>query len=173
MPDDVTVRNESVTGRYTETTTKTTRTNGDNRNTKVETTVKFFAKDGTQIKAGYYDAAEAKDLAHMNGYDGNYKTEVVNKDGKFFVKVTVKDSQSIGILAEDYLREELVNKGILKANNPNYFKGIHCEYGDGKTASDLNYEMHEGDSLLIPAEAVEIKSSPIGWFRRNVMNPMY
>ena len=168
MPNEP-VRNVSVTGRYTETTTKTV--NNDNRSTTV--TIKFFAKDGTQIKADYYDAAEAKDLAHMNGYDDNYKTEVVNRNGKFFVKVTVKDSQSIGILAEDYLRKGLVNKGILKANNPGYFEGIHCEYGDGKTASDLNFKMKEGDSLLIPAEAVEIKDSPIGWFRRNVMNPMY
>lgn len=170
---DETVKNVSVTGRYTETTTKTTNVNNDNRSTTVQTTTKFFAKDGTQLKAGYYDAAEAKDLAHLNGYDDHYKTEVVKKDGKYFVKVTVKSEQSIGILAEDYMPKGRVNDGTLKANNPDYFVGIHCEYGDGKTASDLNHKMSPGDSLLIPAEAVEIKSSTVGWFRRNVMNTMY
>ena len=172
MPNGNTVREVSVTGRYTETTTTTTTTNNDNRTRVQKEITKYYAKDGTQLKAGYYDAAEAKDLAHMNGYDDKYKTEVVQKNGKFFVKVTVKDSQSIGILAEDYLPKKQVNRGILKDNNPEYFEGIHCEV-DGRTVSDLNYEMKEGDSLLIPAEAVEIKDSRIGWWRRNVMNIVY
>ena len=170
---DQTVKNVSVTGRYTVTTTKTTNINNDNRTSTTSRTTKFFAKDGTQIKADYYDAAEAKDLANMNNYGKNYNTEVVQKNGKFFIKVTVKSKQTVGILAEDYLPKKKLNDGTLKANNPDYFKGVHCEYGDGRTASDLNHNMKPGDSILIPADAVEIKSSPIGWFRRNIINTMY
>ncbi len=168
---DGTVKNVSTTGRYTTTTTKTTYVNNDNKTKTTTQTTRFYAKNGTQIKANYFAAAEAKDLANANGYGKYYNTEVVQKDGKFYLKVTVKTDQSIGILAEDYLGK--VNDGTLKANNPKYFEGIHCEYGDGSTASDLNYEMKKGDHLLIPADKVEIKDSTVGWFRRNIMNRMY
>ncbi len=170
MPDE-TVKNVSVTGRYTETTTKTKNINNDNRTTTTTKTIKFYSKDGTQIKADYYDAAEAKDLANMNGYGEYYKTEVISKDGKFYVKVTAKTKQPVGFLAEDYLGK--INDGTLRDANPEYFKGLRCEDGDGKRVSDLNHEMNPGEYLLIPADKVVIKDSPVGWFKRNVTHVNY
>ena len=119
------------------------------------------------------DPKEVVELAHQNGYDKKYDTEIVQKDGKTFIKVTVKKRQSIGILAEDYMPRTALNDGTLKRNNPGYFDGIHCEDGNGRTISDLNYRMKKGDSLLIPIEKIEIKESTVGWFRRNILNICY
>ncbi len=150
-----------TTGRYTIT-----------KNTKAgKTTTTYFAKNGTQLKGDYYQAAEAKDLAHQNGYDKYYKTETFQKDGKFYVKVTAKTKQSYGILAEDYLKK--VNDGTIKQYNPKAFEGYDCMTDDGRQLSDLNKEMKPGDSVILPADRVEIKGSTVGWFRRNVMNVAY
>lgn len=170
MPDSyVTVKSPNGTGRYQQISEQ--QVIGQDGKTQTKKTVISFAANGTKIKNDYYAAAEAKDLAKANGYDKYYDTAVVQKDGKFYLKVTVKSKQAIGILAEDFLH--VVNDGTLKANNPKYFEGIHEEYGNGKTASDLNHEMEVGDYLLIPAEKLEIKGSTVGWLRRHVINRMY
>lgn len=154
----------NVTGRYTVTATKV---NSGNKTT----TVKYYAKNGTQIKPQYYDAAEAKDLASHNGYDKYYKTEVFQKDGNYYLKVTAKKKQSYGILAEDYLKS--VNDGTIKQYNPQAFEGYNCLDDAGHQMSDLNKEMKKGDSVILPMDKIKIKSSPIGFFRRNIMNIVY
>lgn len=154
----------NVSGRYTVTSTSTNKSNKT-------TTVRYYAQNGTQIKPQYYDAAEAKDLANHNGYDKYYKTEVIQKDGNFYLKVTAKKSQSYGILAEDYLKS--VNDGTIKQYNPKAFEGYNCYDDAGHQMSDLNKEMQKGDSVILPIDKIEIKDSPTGFFRRNIMNIMY
>lgn len=163
MPDGI--RNVSQsTGRYTVTTTETK--NGE----KVQTT-KFFAKDGTQIKADYYTAAEIADTANNSDYKEYYDTKVIQKDGKYFISVTAKEEQKVGILAKDYIGK--VDDGTLSKYNPEYFAGYDAGYtDDGKPLSNSNKEMKAGDTLLIPAEKVNL-SSPTGWFIRNVCTPVY
>ena len=116
---------------------------------------------------------EILSLASAAGYDKNYETEIITKKGKTFVKVTVKKRQTVGILWEDYMPKSTHNDGTLKTNNPQYFDVIRCEDGNGRRISDLNYRMKVGDSLLIPIDKVKIKKSPVGWWRRNVMNGLY
>lgn len=154
----------NLTGRYTVTTTKV---NNDDKTT----VVRYYAQNGKQIKPQYYDAAEAKDLANHNGYGEYYKTEVFQKDGNYYLKVTAKKNQSYGILAEDYLKT--VNDGTIKQYNPNVFKGYNCLDEAGHQMSDLNKEMKKGDSVILPLDKIKIKSSPIGFFRRNLMNIVY
>ena len=171
MPENyVTVKSPNGTGRYQQ-ITELKSVDPKTGSAAIKKTVVSFAADGTKIRNDYYAAAEARDLAKMNGYEKYYKTEIIQENGKFYVKVTVKKEQPVGFLAEDYLK--VVNDGTLKENNPKYFEGIHEEYGNGKTASDLNHTMKPGESLRIPAEKVDIKSSTVGWFRRNIMHTMY
>ena len=153
-----------TTGRYTVTSTKTD-------NSGKTTTVKFYAKDGTPLNPSYYTAAEAKDLANHNGYGKYYKTEVIQKDGVFYLKVTAKTKQPYGMVAEDYLKN--VNDGTIKSYNPQAFEGYNCLDEAGHQMSDLNKEMKPGDSVILPLDQVEIKGSTVGWFRRNIMSPMY
>lgn len=165
MPDPIQRKQVSeISGRYTITKTKHT-------NSNKTTTVEFYAKNGTKLKPGYYSAAEAKDLASHNGYDKYYKTTVIQKNGKFYLKVTAKDEQPYGMVAEDYLKE--VNDGTLKKYNPKAFEGYNCLDEAGHQMSDLNKKMQPGDSVILPLDKVEIKDSPVGWFRRNIMNGTY
>ena len=163
MPNEI--KNVSpATGRYTVTTTETK--NG----AKVETT-KFFAKDGTQIKAEYYTAAEISDAANNSDYADYYSTKVVQKDGKYFVAVTAKDNFKVGILANDFIGK--VDDGTLSKYNPEYFKNYDPGYtDDGKPLSRSNKEMQEGDTLLIPAENINL-TSPTSWFFRKIVTPVY
>ena len=166
MPDPIQSKNVSeISGRYTITTERQT------KNKKTTKTVEFYSKDGTKLKPAYYSAAEAKDLASHNGYDKYYKTDVIQKDGKIFLKVTAKTEQPYGMLAEDYLKK--VNDGTIKAYNPQVFEGYNCLDEAGHQMSDLNKEMKKGDSVILPIDKVEIKGSPVGWFRRNIVSPMY
>lgn len=153
-----------ITGRYTVETFRKT----DNEQIKTTT---FYAKDGTRIKPDYYAAAEARDLANHNGYGKYYKTEVVNHNGTFFLKVTALTNQNYGILAEDYLKA--VNDGTIKQYNPHVFEGYNETDEAGHQVSDLNKDMKKGDSVVLPMDKVEIKDSTVGWFRRNVMNIVY
>lgn len=153
-----------TSGRYTITSTKT------DKNAKT-TTVKYYAKDGKQLIPAYYSAAEARDLANHNGYGKYYKTEVIQKDGVYYLKVTAKTNQSYGMLAEDYLQK--VNDGTIKKYNPQAFEGYNCTDEAGHQMSDLNKEMKSGESVILPLDKVEIKDSTVGWFRRNIMTPMY
>ena len=153
-----------VTGRYTVTSTKT-------NNINKTITINYYAQNGTQLKPQYFNAAEAKDLAAHNGYDKYYKTEVFQKDGNFYLKVTAKTKQTYGILAGDYLKK--VNDGTIKQYNPGVFDGYHCTDDAGHPQSDLNKEMQKGDSVILPLDKVEIKDSPIGFFRRNIMDIVY
>lgn len=165
MPEPVGTKQVSeTTGRYTITTTKSDETGKT-------TTVKFYAKDGTQLKQSYYNAAEARDLAEHNGYGKYYKTEAVQIDGVYYLKVTAKTEQPYGMLAEDYLKK--VNDGTIKQYNPGAFEGYNCTDEAGHQMSDLNKEMKPGDSVILPLDKVEIKDSTVGWFRRNIMTPMY
>ena len=163
MPDGITNVNQA-TGRYTVTTTETK--NGE----KVEIT-KFFAKDGTQIKADYYTAAEISDAANNSDYADYYQTKPVQKDGQYFVAITAKGSFKVGILAKDFIGK--VDDGTLSKYNPEYFQGYDAGYTpDGKPLSDSNKEMKEGDTLLIPVDKINL-TSPTGWFFRKVITPVY
>lgn len=153
-----------ISGRYTITKTQKTKNNKT-------TTIEFYSKNGTKLQPDYYSAAEAKDLASHNGYNKYYQTNVVQKDGKFYIKVTAKDDQTYGILAEDYLKK--VNDGTIKKYNPKAFEGYNCLDEYGHQMSDLNKEMKAGESVILPIDAVKIKDSPVGWFRRNIMNGTY
>lgn len=162
----------NVTGRYTVTTQSTNRTTNSNetvQTTKIST--KYYAKDGTQIKPSYYNAAEARDLANHNGYGKYYNTQVIQKDGNFYLKVTAKTKQPYGMLAQDYLKT--VNDGTIKQYNPGAFEGYNCVDDAGHQMSDLNKDMLPGDSVILPIDKVEIKSSTVGWFSRNIMHIMY
>lgn len=129
MPDGI--KNVSqTTGRYTVTTTETK--NGE----KVQTT-KFFSKDGKQIQADYYTAAEISDAANNSDYKDYYQTKVVQKDGKYFIAVTAKDEVKVGILANDFIGK--VDDGTLSKYNPKYFEGYDPGYtDDGKPLSLSN-----------------------------------
>lgn len=165
MTEPVGLKQVSKTsGRYTITSTKT------DKNAQT-TIVKYYAKDGTQLKPEYYSAAEAKDLATHNGYDKYYKTETLQINGKWFLKVTAKTKQPYGMLSEDYLKK--VNDGTIKQYNPQAFEGYNCTDEAGHQMSDLNKEMKPGESVILPLDKVEIKDSTVGWFRRNIMTPMY
>ncbi len=174
MPGGNEVRNVSnLTGRYSVKTTDVKVQNGDSQ-TKITTeTIKFYAKDGTQLKAGYYNAAEAKDLAYHNGYGKWYDVKCKSNNGKFYLEITAKSEFPVGMLAEDFLIKGTVNKGTIKANNPKFFEGYNCLDDAGHQMSDLNKPIKKGEKINIPIENVEIKDSPIGWFRRKIMSPMY
>lgn len=165
MPNNTVTNVSPTTGRYT---VKTTETKNGN---KVETT-RFFAKNGTQIKGDYYQAAEISDMANHSDYSDYYKTKVVQKDGKFYVAVTAKKSQKVGILAKDFIGK--VDDGTLSRYNEGYFKDYDPGYTpDGKPLSRSNKEMKAGDTLLIPADRVHLdESGPSGWFART-FTPCY
>lgn len=165
MPDPIQKTQVSkISGRYTITKSK-------NTNSNKTTTIEFYAKDGTKLKPDYYSAAEAKDLASHNGYDEYYNTKVIQKDGQYYLKVTAKTKQPYGMLAEDYLKK--VNDGTIKKYNPKAFEGYNCTDGYGRQMSDLNKKMRPGDSVILPIDKVEIKDSPVGFFRRKIMNGTY
>ena len=66
-----------------------------------------------------------------------------------------------------------VNDGTIKQYNPQAFEGYNCLDDAGHQMSDLNKEMKKGDSVILPMDKIKIKSSPIGFFRRNIMNIVY
>ena len=93
------------------------------------------------------------------------------KDGKYFVAVTAKDNFKVGILANDFIGK--VDDGTLSKYNPEYFKNYDPGYtDDGKPLSRSNKEMQEGDTLLIPAENINL-TSPTSWFFRKIVTPVY
>lgn len=164
MPDPVTTKTVSkTTGRYTVKTTEIK--NGK----KIETT-QFFAKNGTPLKADYFSAAEIVDAVNNSDYKDYYKAKAVAKDGKFYVAVTVKKSQKVGILAKDFIGK--VDDGTLSQYNPEYFENYDPGYtDDGKPMSRSNKKMKSGDTLLIPAEKIQL-DSPTGWLGRFI-TPVY
>ncbi len=160
---------KKVSSHYTGRYTITTNTTDNNAKT---TTIKFYAKDGTQLKPDYYTSAEISDAANQSDYGKYYTTRPAKlNNGKFGVAVTVKESQKVGILASDFLG--VVDDGTITKYNPHYFDGYDAGYtGDGKPLSNSNKKMKKGDTIYLPADRIKL-DSPAGWFTRNIFQPVY
>lgn len=165
MTDPVKTVSPNNTGRYTITTQKTNKT-------AQTTTIKFYAKDGTQIKPDYYNSAEIADVVNNGDYSKYYSAKPAKlNDGTIGIAVTVKEDQKVGILASDFLG--VVDDGTISKYNPDYFAGYDAGYTqDGKKLSNSNKKMEEGETLYLPADRIKLDSSPTGWLGRLIV-PMY